>query len=388
VVNIILLGLTSLFTDIASEMVYPLVPFFLLGTLGAGPALLGLIEGIAESIASLLKVFSGYISDRLGRRKGLTIVGYAASALGKITLAAATQSGAVFCARVLDRLGKGIRTAPRDALIAESARSGSSGAAFGLHRAMDSTGAVIGVLFAYLIIAGGGSDYRRVFLWSIVPALFGVALLFRLADTARSSGRSAHLPELRWRILPKKLRRFLLVAFLFTLGNSSNAFLLLRTSEAGVAPQGVLLLYLVYNLFYALSAYPAGKIADLLGQRFVLVTGYCLYGLVYFGFTRINPAATDWLPWVLFSIYGLYSGLTDGVEKSLVSELAPTEVRASAMGVHASIVGIGLLPASLIAGVLYQKIGPDAPFILGGILGLAASAGIAIALRHERNFSP
>ncbi|HUI65361.1 MAG TPA: MFS transporter [Bacteroidota bacterium] len=386
-INIILLGLTSLFTDVASEMVYPLVPFFLLGTLGAGPALLGLIEGIAESIASLLKVFSGYISDRLGKRKGLTIVGYAASALGKITLAAAAQSGTVFCARALDRLGKGIRTAPRDALIAESAQSGTSGRAFGLHRAMDSAGAVIGVLLAYLIIAGGANDYRRVFLWSIVPALLGVALLFRLADPARNGGRPAQLPQLRWRILPRKLRRFLLVAFLFALGNSSNAFLLLRSSEAGVTTQQVLLLYLVYNCFYALSSYPAGKVADLLGQRVVLVTGYCLYGLVYLGFTQITPAGAHWLPWLLFAVYGLYSGLTDGVEKALVSELAPVEVRASAMGVHASIVGFGLLPASLIAGALYQRIGPDAPFILGGTLGLAASAGIAIALRQGRNFS-
>lgn len=379
--NIVLLGLTSLLTDIASEMVYPLVPFFLVSTLGASPETLGVIEGIAESLASLLKVFSGYISDRLGRRKGLTIFGYAASAVGKITLAFASTWGMVFAARSLDRLGKGIRTAPRDALIAESAKPGSAGKAFGLHRAMDSAGAVIGVLFAYFIILGGAHDYTRVFLWSIVPAVLGVALLFRLADRPGRTPERTHIPALRWKVLPKKLRGFLLIALLFTLGNSSNTFLLLRTSAAGYAMQDVLLLYLVYNLSYMVSSYPAGRVADILGHRGVLVVGYGFYGLVYFGFTLLSPSGAAWFPWILFFCYGLYSGLTDGVEKAFVSELAPGELRASAIGVHASIVGIGLLPASLLAGVLYQQCGPDAPFILGGLLGIVASAGIALTLK-------
>ena len=384
--NIILLGFTSLFTDISSEMVYPLIPLFL-ASLGAGPAVLGVIEGVAESLASLLKVFSGYIADRAGKRKGLTLAGYFSSAVGKVILSLASGWGTVLCARTVDRLGKGIRTAPRDALIAESTAPARRGRAFGLHRGMDTAGAVIGVGAAYLIIAGGNRDYTRVFLLSVIPAFIGAALLFWLKEPPRVERVEPARPVFRWSVLPKNLRLFLAVALVFSLGNSSNAFLLLRSSGAGHSPGEVLLLYLAYNVSYMLLSYPAGRLSDRLGRKLVLVCGYAIYGSVYLGFALFDPAQQTWLPWVLFVLYGVYSGLTDGVEKALVTDLAPQNVRVTAIGVHAMITGIGLLPASLLAGLLWAGWGPAAPFIFGGVLGLAAAAGLAMILRDGTSSS-
>ena len=228
--NVIILGLTSFFTDVASEMVYPLIPFFLTSVLGASPAVLGLIEGAAESVASLLKVFSGYISDKLKKRKSLAITGYASSAVGKLLLYVANSWGFVFAGRVVDRLGKGIRTAPRDALIADSVDPAKKGTAFGLHRAMDTTGAAIGVVLAYFFLTHYAGEYSKVFLWSLVPAAIGILLLF-LAREKKAEIAARKAPSLKWKILPRTLQLFLIVAFIFTLGNSSNTFLLLRSKD-------------------------------------------------------------------------------------------------------------------------------------------------------------
>jgi MFS family permease len=362
--NIILLGLTSLLTDISSEMVYPLLPFFLVSSLGASPAILGLIEGVAESLASLLKVVSGYISDRAGRRKPLTILGYAGSALGKLLLYLAGSWVVVFAARIVDRFGKGIRTAPRDALIAESSSSGGRGRAFGLHRAMDSAGAAIGVLLAFMLISAAPNDFRRVFLWSLIPAVLGVILLFFVRETRLQDHRTATIQRFRWRVLPAKLRAFLIISLLFSLGNSSNAFLLLRARALHVDPAQILLLYLVYNISYALFSYPAGRVSD----------------VVYFGFAFFVDPERTWITWALFILYGIYSAFTDGVEKALVSDLAPVEMRGTAIGLHATLVGIGLLPASLIAGQLWTQIGPEAALGLGGLTGFVAAIALALLL--------
>ena len=375
--NIILLGLTSLFTDIASEMVYPLVPFFLTVRLGASPAMLGVIEGLAESVASLLKVFSGYLSDRLHDRKTLTIVGYACSALGKLVLALAAGWGMVLGGRVVDRIGKGIRTAPRDALVAESADDGRHGRAFGLHRALDSGGAVIGVTLGYCFFTRYTGDYARVFLWSLVPAVIAVALLFFVRESKARAGAAGELPLLRWRALPRRLRWFLSVTFLFTLGNSSNTFLLLRAQNLGYAPATVILLYLTCNAFYAVASYPAGWLSDHVGRKTLLVGGYTLYGVLYFAFAFLPPSQHAVL-WELFALYGLYLGITDGVEKALVTDLAPTSLRATGIGLHATIVGIGLLPASLLAGQLWEQVGPAAVFYFGGVMGLIAAVGLLL----------
>ncbi len=375
--NIILLGLTSLFTDVASEMVYPLVPFFLTVRLGASPAVLGVIEGAAESVASLLKVVSGYLSDRLHDRKTLTIVGYACSALGKLLLALAAGWGMVLGGRVVDRVGKGIRTAPRDALVAESATDGRHGRAFGLHRALDSSGAVIGVALAYLFFTDHTGDYGRVFLWSVVPAVAAVALLFLVRESQSHGTAPLERALFRWRALPARLRWFLLITFVFTLGNSSNTFLLLRSKNLGYMPSTVILLYLAFNVVYALASYPAGWLSDHVGRKTLLVSGYAFYSAVYIGFAVLTPPQQALL-WGLFGLYGLYMGVTDGVEKALVTDLAPPAVRATAIGLHATIVGLGLFPASLVAGELWEHVSPAAVFYVGGAMGALAAAGLLL----------
>lgn len=380
--NIILLGLASFFTDMASEMVYPLLPLFLTTTLGAGPVVLGVIEGIAESLASLLRVVSGYASDRISRRKELTIAGYTASVVGKGLLFAASSWGWVFAGRVVDRLGKGIRTAPRDALIAESATEKTRGRAFGLHRSMDTAGAALGVLVAILILRGGTPDYASVFLWSLVPATLGVAILFFVRESASRRGAARTIPPFLWNELPRTLRLYLIITFVFALGNSSNMFLLLRTAGTGTTPTMVLLAYLLYNVFSMTLASPAGHVSDRIGRRALLATGYLVYGLVYLGFAMLDSGLTHWTGWGLFAAYGIYSGLTEGVEKALVADLAPPYLRATAMGVHATVAGIALLPASIIAGLLWEHVGPGAPFFFGGTLAIFASASVLLGVRR------
>ncbi len=377
--NVVILGLTSFFTDISSEMVYPLIPFFLTTTLGASPAVLGLIEGVAESTASILKVFSGYISDRFRRRKHLAIAGYSSSMFGKVLLYVANSWGFVFAGRIVDRLGKGIRTAPRDALIAESADSGRRGMAFGLHRAMDTAGAAIGVVLAYYFLTRYSGDFSRVFLWSLLPALLGV-LFLSLAREKKGEHVPRNAPSLKWSVLPRKLRLFLVVAFVFTLGNSSNTFLLLRSKDIGFTPATAILLYLVYNVVYGAVSYPAGRLSDRIGRKRLLVAGYAFYGLVYLGFALITGPQHAWVVWSLFGVYGLYSAFTDGIEKALVSDLAPADVRATAIGLHATILGIGLFPASFVAGGLWQYFGPSAAFYFGGGMGVVAAVLLFLVL--------
>jgi MFS family permease len=375
VFNILLLGITSLLTDIASEMVYPLVPFFLTVRLGASPAVLGAIEGLAESVASLLKVFSGYLSDWLQDRKTLTILGYACSALAKLLLALAAGWGMVLGGRLLDRVGKGVRTAPRDALIADSAVDGRHGRAFGLHRALDSVGAVIGVALAYFFFTHRSGDYSRVFLWALLPAAAGVGLLFFVRQPPARHPSPAQHPTLRWHALPARLRWFLVITFVFTLGNSSNTFLLLRSQSLGYTPATVILLYLTFNVVYAVASYPAGWLSDHIGRKTLLVSGYAFYGAVYFGFGLLHPSQHALL-WGLFALYGLYMGVTDGVEKALVTDLTPTSLRATGIGLHATIVGLGLFPASFVAGQLWEHVAPAAVFYFGGTMGLVAAAGL------------
>jgi MFS family permease len=382
--TIFLLGLTSLLTDISSEMVYPLIPFFLTATLGAGPAALGLIEGIAESTASILKLLSGMASDRLRRKKVFTILGYGTSTVGKGVLYLAGSWGMVFAGRLLDRIGKGIRTAPRDALIAESAMPGEGGKAFGLHRAMDTIGAALGVILAWWFLTMRPGEYAAVILWSVVPAVLGVVLLFFVTERRHHTTVRKPVTLASWRTLPPALKRFLAVALLFTFGNSSNTFLLLRAADFGYSPATIILLYLVYNLSYAGLSYPAGRWSDRTGRRWVVAAGYLLYAVVYAGFAFAGGAGNGWIPWALFIVYGLYSAATDGVEKALIAELAPPDLRASAIGLHAMIVGIGLFPASLLAGILWSAAGPAAALGLGACTGVLAALLLVVwALRPD-----
>lgn len=405
--NIVVLGLVSFFTDISSEMVYPLIPLFLTGTLGATPAVVGVIEGIAESLASLLKVFAGYASDKSGRRKPLAIFGYGSSAVGKLFLLAATSWWWVLAARVVDRFGKGIRTAPRDAIIADSSAEGTRGRAYGLHRALDTAGAALGVILAYFFMTTYRGDFQPVFAAALVPAAVGVALLGLVRERERDrraegerttagraedsngngngaddGGSQGKLRKLwnGWNSLNSRLKAFLIVTFFFTLGNSSNQFLLLRAQDVGMSATDVILLYLVYNLVYSLVSYPIGRLSDRVGRRSILVAGYSFYGLVYLGFALIH--STDAL-WSLFAVYGLYIGFTEGVEKALVADIAPSHQKATLIGLHATLVGIGLLPASIIAGQLWRWFGAPAPFYFGGVVGLLAALALWIVLAGE-----
>lgn len=376
--NIILLGITSLLTDISSEMVYPILPVYLVTQLGVGPAILGLIEGIAESLASLLKVFSGYFSDKLRRRKPFTILGYCFSTLGKFLLYISSSWLYVLASRVIDRLGKGIRTAPRDALIADSAKENRRGAAFGLHRAMDTLGATFGVLLAYFLITRYKGDFKLIFLFSLIPAGLGILFLFPVREKRKEIKTATQRIEFKWHALDKRLKLFLIFSFIFTLGNSSNQFLLLRAKNLGSSLPLVILFYLLYNITYAVVAYPAARLSDKIGRKKLLALGYLFYGLVYLGFALNNSLNNFWF---LFGLYGLYIGFTEGVEKALIADIAPANLRATTIGLHATLVGIGLFPASLFAGMLWKFLGPASPFYFGGVMGILASIGLWFILK-------
>ncbi len=387
--NIIILGIVSLLTDVSSEMVYPLIPLYLTSArIGATPAIVGLIEGTSESVASLLRVFSGYWSDRVQRRKPLTVLGYVSSAIGKVLLYLSSSWPLVFSGRLTDRFGKGIRTAPRDALIADSADPGRYGNAFGLHRALDTLGASLGVILAYVFFVSYHDDFSTIFAIAVIPAVLGVVALFFVRErsalhaptNAAAAGNGAQGPRTawwhnigeRWNALDQRLKLFLLIVFLFALGNSSNQFLLLRAKNQGYSDAIVILLYLVFNLVYALTSWPVGRLSDRVGRKALLVLGYLTYGIVYLGFALATPLQL----WGLFATYGLYVAFTEGVEKALVADIAPLDLRATLIGLHATFVGVGLLPASLVAGLLWDTVGPAAPFYFGGALGILAAIAL------------
>ncbi len=379
--NVIILGLTSLLTDISSEMVYPLIPLYLTAVLGASPAIIGVIEGIAESLASILRVFSGYFSDKLQQRKSITILGYSGSAIGKALLYVAVSWPLVLVSRVVDRFGKGIRSAPRDALIADSTDADKRGNAFGLHRAMDASGATLGVIIAYLLFVSVKDEFKTTFLLSIIPAVLGVLVLFFVREKKASPTVQAVRPQReawwknlgqRWNALDRRLKLFLVIVFVFTLGNSSNQFLLLRAKDRGASDATVILMYLVFNLVKALVSWPAGRLSDGVGRKPLLAAGYLTYGLVYLGFALLSPSAL----WGLFAVYGVYIALTEGVEKALVSDIAPNDLRATLIGLHGTFTAVGLLPASVLAGFLWNTFGAAAPFYFGGAMGGLAAAAL------------
>lgn len=372
--NVLLLGIVSFFNDAASEMIYPLLPVFLSTVLGAGPAAIGMIEGVAESTASFLKLASGFISDRVHHRKGWVIGGYALSNTARPLIGLTTIWTGVLALRFVDRIGKGVRTSPRDALIAESTPLEYRGKAFGFHRAADHAGAVVGPLLAALFLAGFSLNLKTVFIFSIVPGLFSmVALSAGVRETsieARPSGRYEPLKiRQAWREMPQTLRRFALILFLFTLGNSTDAFLLLKAQRLGVSVALIPILWTVLHIVKMGSSLPGGVASDRWGRRGVIVTGWIVYTLTYAGFAIADSA---WQAWALFMIYGLYFGLTESVEKALIADLAPPHLRGSAFGLYNLMIGIGALPASLLFGSVWQAFGDATAFGMGASFALAA----------------
>ena len=371
--NVFFAGLVSFFMDVSSEMIYPLVPLFLANVLGVNKSLIGLIEGIAESTASLLKVFSGWFSDRFGRRKVPMAIGYAISTLSRPIMATAAIWQQILSARVIDRVGKGIRTAPRDAIIAESTEHARLGRAFSFHRSMDTMGAVVGPALALFLLGFFRSDYRSVFWLSLVPAIVAVlVIVVFIGEKGKPVLSGPERPRLTWKHFDWKVRFFMVIAALFALGNSSDVFLILRAGQVGVPTVMIPAVYLMFNLVYSLSAIPAGMAADAFGRKRVILLGFILFAAVYFGFARAGNITAVW---VLFGFYGLFMGLTEGVQKAFLASIIPPDFKATAFGVYATVVGLAMFPASLIAGWLWDRLSPSATFYFG-----AATAALAALL--------
>ena len=374
---------TSLLNDISSEMLLNLIPFFLANILGVRTAVIGLIEGIAETTASLLKIYFGALSDRFGKRKPFAVVGYALSALTKPLLYFASAWGWVLGVRVADRIGKGIRTAPRDALIADSIDDKQRGLAFGLHRAADTLGAFLGLGIAAFIVWRTQAQaslltldtFKLVVLVSIIPGVLGVLVLALGASEVTGTGAGVEMKRLSLQEMDPRFRYFLFVLVLFTLGNSSDAFILLRGQERGLSILQVMGMSLTFNAIYTVFAGPLGAWSDQVGRRRLMLGGWLAYGLVYLGFAF---SRSGWQVWALFALYGLYYAATEGAARALVADLVPSAQRGGAYGLYNAAIGITVLPASLIAGLLWQGLGawtgfgPSAPFFFGALLALLA----------------
>ena len=381
-VNVWIVTATSFLTDISSEMIVYLIPLFLANVLMAGTAVIGMIEGLAETTASLMKIYSGALSDKLGKRKWITVVGYALSTVAKPFMYFAQTWHWVLGVRVADRLGKGIRTAPRDALVASSIDEKQRGLAFGLHRAGDTAGAFFGLVIAAVIVwltqAGAADLTRRTFqiaiLVSIVPAILAVLVLAIGAHDVATDKKST-APILSLKGMDNRFKIFMLVLVLFTLGNSSDAFIILRAQERGLDVLQIMLMLMTFNLIYSVLASPLGALSDKVGRRRLIIGGWIAYGLVYLGFAI---SGTGWQIWTLFGFYGIYYAATEGSAKALIADLVPAERRGTAYGLYNAAIGLTAFPASAIAGVLWQGafgwkgFGPAAPFYFGAVLALLA----------------
>ncbi|MFH1928390.1 MAG: MFS transporter [Chloroflexota bacterium] len=381
--NVWAVSLTSFFMDISSEMVVNILPLFLSNVLGVGINIIGLIEGIAEATASLLKVFSGWLSDRLRARKWLAVTGYAISALAKPFFYFASTWQAVAGVRWADRVGKGVRSAPRDALVADSIEEHQRGLAFGFHRAADTGGAMLGLIIALAVVWTLQSQavdlsrhtFQIVVLASLIPAVLAViSLALGAKDVPITSKRDR--PKITFKGLGKPFLTFMVIVGLFDLGNSSDAFLVLRAQERGLNVVGVLGMLVTFNLVYTLISTPAGSLSDRIGRQKVIVGGWLVYALIYLGFAVVGRG---WHIWVLYALYGVYYGLAYGTTKAMVADLVPADLRGTAYGTYNAVLGILDFPASLIAGFLWGGVGawkgfgPSAPFFFGAALSLMAA---------------
>lgn len=381
--NVWAVGFTSFFMDISSEMVINILPLFLANVLGVQTSIIGLIEGIAEATASILKMFSGWLSDKMGGRKWLAVAGYGLSAISKPFFYIASSWGLIAGVRWADRVGKGIRTAPRDALVADSTTQETRGLAFGFNRAMDKAGAMIGLLVAAVVVwlaqantlDLSKSTFQTIVLFSLVPAVLAVlSLAIGAKDVPVTSQRAA--PKFSLRNMGKPFNIFLVIVSVFTLGNSSDAFLVLRAQNLGISVTGILVMLAIYNLVIALVSTPAGSLSDRVGRRRLIVGGWLVYAVIYLGFAFAQSA---WQVWLLYIAYGLYFGLAFGTANAMVADLVPENMRGTAYGTYHAVIGLLAFPSSLIAGILWEGVGtwsgfgPSAPFLFGGSLALIAA---------------
>jgi len=392
--NIFFLGMVSLLTDVSSEMIFTLVPLFLRNVLGATTTIVGLIGGLSEGIDAILRIFSGWFSDKIGKRKSLALLGYSISTVAKPFMYLAANWGAVLAIRFSDRVGKGIRTSPRDALVADSVLATERGKGFGLHRAMDTFGAVLGLAIATIIVylvQGGGlqlslKTYQWLVLVGVIPAVLAVlVLLIFVRETRRKPS-----PDYEGRVTPTghrglfkgfdtRFKVFLAIMAVFTLGNSSDFFVILRAQNLGSSVIYIVLMLVLFNITYTITSLPAGMLSDRLGRRRVIIVGWFIYALVYLGFA---VASSLWEVWLLFACYGVYYGIVEGVARAFVADLVIEEKRGTAYGLYHGVVGLTLLPASLIAGWLWQALNPAAPFFFGAALAFLAMLGMIMLIRE------
>ena len=368
----------SFLTDASTEIIYPLLPIFLTEVLKTSRVFVGSVEGIAESTASFFRIFSGWLSDRIAKRKILAVIGYGISSLTRPAVASAMAGWHVLLARFIDRIGKGVRGAPRDALLADSTDRSKLGKAFGFHRSMDHAGAVLGPIIAFLLLMAFPGNYRTVFWFATIPAFLSVFTLAIFAEEKKASAAEGRRLSLSLRPFDIRFRLYLVILFLFTLGNSSDAFLLLRAKSLGVSDKLVPVLWSAFHVVKVITSTPGGSLSDRIGRRKVIISGWGIYGLIYLGFAF---AAGSLHIWLLFLAYGVYYGLTEGTEKALVADLVPSQLRGTAYGLYSFAIGVGALPASLILGGLWDLFGPEVAFSFGAVMALLAMVLFYLLIR-------
>ncbi len=377
--NVFFTGLTSFFTDTSTKMVYSVMPLFLL-SIGASKTSIAMIEGIAESTASLFKAFSGYWSDKIGQNKPFMLIGYGITAMVTPLYALVTGSFQVLIFRFIERIGKGLRAAPRDSLVSGSVSKETMGISFGFHKAMDNSGAIFGPLAAFLLLYLFQINYKYIFLLATIPALLGVLTIILFVKEAKSAKKEER-PAFHVSQLPKKFYLFLAIVFVFTLGNSADALLLVKTAETGINKSYIPFVYMIFNMVSVFLAVPIGKLSDKVGREILIILGFLVYAVVYFLFGRYNSINVFFF---LFMLYGLYSALVDGSQKSMVADLVSKDLRGTGYGIYHSVLGITLLPASLIAGLLYDKVNANAPFYFGASMAFIAALLMVVLLVLER----
>ncbi|MDD4922414.1 MAG: MFS transporter [Bacteroidales bacterium] len=366
--NIFFTGLTSFLTDTSTKMVYSVMPMFLL-SIGASKTSLSLIEGIAESTASLVKSLSGFWSDKIGKNKPFMLIGYGISALIMPLYAFVASPLQVLYLRFIERVGKGIRTAPRDSLVAGSVTNGETGKSFGVQKAMDNMGAIVGPLLAFTLLIFYPENYKLIFVLAAIPGFMGIlVLIFGIREAKKQNHQL--LKQFRFRDFPKKFYLFLAIIFVFTLGNSTDALLLVKANEVGVKVAFIPLVYLISSIVSVLLAIPMGTLSDKIGKEKLLIGGFLIYAMVYFGFginSNLNVIV------MLFAMYGLYSAMTDGIQKAFISDIIGKNIKGTGLGIYNALLGLTLLPASLIAGILYDHVNSSVPFYFGAFTAVLSA---------------